>query len=491
MASARPGPKPQRGRGGHVMPLLGAVALAVVVGVLTALHFGLAAAVVSAIALSALLVPSSRLSRPVDLGGKRFRWLAFAWVYVLIRPIGHYTAGRTQLTAVAGVPSWENVADVGTHAAILALTLWSLRSNRFPLRAPWLILALPALSLVSAAWSLAPTVTLGFSFELVVICLLAMLTVAIDRTDPELARSVLRQTLRLVVVVVAALCVIGLLFPHGSGTLPGDNRFHWPGENPLPAAAEIGSALLLIVFAGRDEIGFSRPSRVALAVLFGACLYLGQVRTAFAGLAVAALFGYWFTSRGRGWLRRLAGTAAIGMGALLVVSSFGGAITQYLYRGQTQQTVLGLDGRLGVWSFAVQQLHTPTQWLFGYGLSGDRVLLASNISWAGDAHGAWVELLLSLGLVGLAVGVAVVAVVAARLLRTAPHAAFASRILPVLFVYVLAMSPVATGFAAPGPEPALGFSLLALGYAMTATRRRAAAPAPATPFIGDLRPLPV
>lgn len=480
----------QSGARRRAVSLLGVVALAVVVGLLTAVQSKVAAAVVAVIALSAVLLPPDRPSRPPDLRGKRFRWLAFAWAYVLIRPIGHFTAGRTQLTAVAGVPSWENVVDLGTHAAIGALALWSLRSNHFRLRPPWLILVLPALALASAAWSLAPRVTLGFSFELVVICLLAMLTVAINRVDPDLARSIMGRTLRIVVALVAILCLVGLLFPPSSATTPGDARFHWPGEHPLVAAAENGFALLVIVFAGRDETGFSRPSRIALAVLFGACLYFGQGRTALAGLAAAALFGFWFLSKGGGWIRRLAGAAAIGVVTLLVVSSFGGAITQYLYRGETQQTVFGLNGRLGVWTFALHQLHTPAQWLFGYGLSATRVLLASNIAWAGDAHGAWIELLLSLGLVGVTVGLTVVTIVAARLLRAAPQAPLASRVLPILFAYVLAMSPMATGFAAPGPEPALGFAVLALCYAMTATWRRAPSPVRASRLVRDLRPLP-
>jgi hypothetical protein len=143
-----------------------------------------------------------------------------------------------------------------------------------------------------------------------------------------------------------------------------------------------------------------------------------------------------------------------------------------------------------VWTFALHQLHTPAQWLFGYGLSATRVLLASNIAWAGDAHGAWIELLLSLGLVGVTVGLTVVTIVAARLLRAAPQAPLASRVLPILFAYVLAMSPMATGFAAPGPEPALGFAVLALCYAMTATWRRAPSPVRASRLVRDLRPLP-
>lgn len=467
-------------------------ALAVAEAALTAVQPQAAAAAVAVLALGAVLLPASRLPRPVDLSGKRFRWLVLAWTYVLIRPIGHFTAGRTQLTAVAGVPSWENVLDLAIHSVIAMLGLWSLRSNQFRLRAPWLILALPAIALASAAWSLAPTVTLGFSFELVVICLLAMLTAAIHEADPDLALSILRRTLRTVVQLVVILCLLGLIFPTNAGDISGDTRFHWPGEFPLVAAAEIGFALLVIVFATRAEIGFSRLSRTALMVLFGVCLYMGNARTAFAGLIVAALFGYWFVSSGRGWSRRIAGAAAIAIAVTLIVSSFGGAITHYVYRGQTQQTVVNLNGRLGLWTFTIHQLHTPAQWLFGYGLSASRVLLASNVAWAGDAHGAWVELLLSLGLVGVTVGVTTVAVVGARMLRATRAGKSASRVLQILFVYVLAMSPVATGFAAPGPEPALGFSLLALCYAAsTAVRRQASASVPDAQLAADLRPLPV
>src|SRR5205807_426557 len=105
------------------------------------------------------------------------------------------------------------------------------------------------------------------------------------------------------------------------------------------------------------------------------------------------------------------------------------------------------------------ELHSPGRWLVGYGLGGTRVLFASSTTWAADAHSAWLELLLSLGLVGVVTGVVLVGTVAVRLLRASPTPALASRVLPILFVYVLAMSPAGTGFAAPGPEPGLGFAL--------------------------------
>lgn len=482
----------------HAARVVCVLVLAVAVGALTVVQPGAAAAAAAVLALASVLLPRPTLGRPIDLGDKRFVWVTLAWAYVMIRPIGHFTGGRTSLTAVAGIPSVENVLDLGIHAAIAGLALWSLRRNRFGLRPSPLILAVPALALVSAAWSLAANVTLGFSFELVAIYLLGVLTAAIHRADPALGRSVLQRTLRLAVQLVAALCVVGLIFPHSGGSAavatPGDNRFTWPGEHPLVATAEIGFALLVVVFCGRGALGFSRASRIALFVLFCLCLYLGQSRTTFAGIAAAALFGAWYVSKGRGGLRRIAGAAAITAIAVLILSSFGGPITQYLYRGQSQQQVTGLNGRLGLWTFALHQLHSPFQWLFGYGLGSTRVFLKSSLAWAGDAHGAWQEQLLSLGLFGTAIAAAVVCVLAVRLLR-ATEDSLGSRVVPIVFVYVIAMSPAATGFAAPGPEPGLGFALLAFAYAATATLQTAAPlrpmPAATTSAKNRFQPVPV
>jgi O-antigen ligase len=457
---------------------------------------GAAAATAAGVGLTAMLVATISQSGVPDLGSQRFRWVVFAWAFVMIRPIGHFTTGRTSLTAVAGVPSVENVIDLGTHATIAALALWSIVSNRLRVRPLWLLLALPALAVVSAGWSLAPNVTLGFSFELVAVYLLAVLTSAIFEADRSLGRAVLARSLRLVVQVVAVLCIVGLMFPHRAGSAaladPSDTRFTWPGEHPLVATAEIGFALLVTVF-GRVETGFSRPSRLVLAALFGLCLYLGQSRTAFAGLAVSVFFGYWFVSKRGGRMRRLAGAAAIAATLFLIVSAFGGSITQYLYRGQSQQQVFGLNGRVGLWTLTLQQLHSAGNWLVGYGLGSSRVFLASSVGWAGDAHSAWLELLVSLGIVGVMTGLILVVTLAVRLFRSAPDGAPASRVLPILFVYSLVMSPAATGFAAPGPEPGLGFALLAFCYAATAVRERSASPAVETypsQFARDFRPVP-
>ncbi len=452
---------------------MAAVAAASGIGALTAVHAAAAAACAAVLMLIGVLLCTRSFDRPVRLDDKRFRWVVLAWTYVMIRPIGHFTLGRTSLSAVGGAPSPENVVDLATHAAIAAVAVWSLRANRFTLRSSWLMLVLPVVALISAAWSLAATTTLGFSFELVTVYLLAAVTVGIHVADRALGRSVLQRSLRAAVFLVAGLCVIGLVFPHrggiAAGVLPGDMRFTWPGVHPLVATAQIGFALLVTVFATRTELELRPSARAVLIGMFAVCLYLGQSRTPFAGLIAGGLFGIWFLTRGRG-LARFAGLGALAVVVLLVVSQFGGPIAQYLYRGESQQQVFGLNGRLGLWSFALGQLHTPAQWLFGYGLSADRVLLASSVTWAGDAHGAWLELLISLGLVGVTVGVVLVVTVANRLISLNREHLLASRVLPIVFVYALTMSAAATGFAIPGPEPGFGFALLAFCYAASAVR---------------------
>ena len=173
-------------RSGGLLLVFGGVLLAASgVGVLTATRPGAAAAVVATALLVAALL---QLARPgsgaVDLGDKNFTWISFAWAYLLIRPIGHFTGGRSALDAVAGIPSVERVVDIGSHGLIAALAILSLRRNRFTWTPSWLILALPALALASSAWSLAPVVTLGFAAQLLAIYLIATLTAAIYREDP-------------------------------------------------------------------------------------------------------------------------------------------------------------------------------------------------------------------------------------------------------------------------------------------------------------------
>src|SRR5436853_357532 len=116
----------------------------------------------------------------------RARWhgVSLLGVVALAVVVGLVTAVQPSVAAAV-----VSVIALATYGAIGAFALWSLKSNGFGRRPSFVILAFPTLSLVSAAWSLAPAVTLGFSSELLAAVLLATLTAAIVSADPDLGRS--------------------------------------------------------------------------------------------------------------------------------------------------------------------------------------------------------------------------------------------------------------------------------------------------------------
>lgn len=426
-------------------------ALAVLVGTLTVARPAAAAMVAVGTALAAVLWTSGRQSRPTDISGKSFWWVSFAWVFVLLRPVGA-----------------ETIYEYLGHGAIGVLAIISLMHNRLRGWPPWPLLALPALSLVSAAWSLTPGMALATSLQLLVIALLATLTIGIGRADRTVARTLILRTLRLTVQVVAVLCVLGLLIGNPAQQELGQGRFGWPGANPVAAAATVGVAFLVLIF-GRRETNFRIPTAAALVSLFSVCLYLGRTRTALIGLALTALLGYWIASRRRPPFLRLAGGLAIALVVLFVVARFGGTIQEYLYRGEPQQTIQSFNGRIPLWEAGLQLMNTPMRWIGGYGAGSTSVLFASLAPWAADAHSAWLQALLSLGLLGVAAGAVLVILVGLRLFG----GPLESPVLPILFIYLVAMSPAGSNFGIPGPGPGLGYGLLALCYAATAARGRA------------------
>jgi O-antigen ligase len=229
----------------------------------------------------------------------------------------------------------------------------------------------------------------------------------------------------------------------------------------------VGVAFLVPIF-GRRETNFRIPTAVALVGLFSVCLYLGNTRTAWFGLALTVLLGYCIASRRRPPFLRLAGGLAIALVVLFVIARFGGTLQEYLYRGEPQQTIQSLNGRIPLWQVGLQHMDTPMRWIGGYGAGSTRVVFASELAWAGDAHSAWLELLLSLGLLGVAAGAVLVILVGARLFG----GPLESPLLPILFIYIVAVSPVGSNFGTPGPGPGLGYGLLALCYAGTAARDR-------------------
>src|SRR5919201_3064746 len=90
-----------RGERWRALMILGVAALAVAMGVLTVVQAPVAAAVAAALALTAAVASMRTLLPPAELDGRSFRWIPLAWAFLMLLPVGHFSTGRTALTAVS------------------------------------------------------------------------------------------------------------------------------------------------------------------------------------------------------------------------------------------------------------------------------------------------------------------------------------------------------------------------------------------------------
>ena len=131
------------------------------------------------------------------------------------------------------------------------------------------------------------------------------------------------------------------------------------------------------------------------------------------------------------------------------------AVTRLFFQGQTADGLLGLNGRLDLWT-ELRPAMTEQAFL-GYGYQASRVVLLDVASWAGYAHNALLQTLLDLGISGTFALVAVVAVAGSSAIRPglAPWLRGTST---ALMVFLVLNSIATESFAgAPGFETLLLF----------------------------------
>jgi hypothetical protein len=322
--------------------------------------------------------------------------MPYAWVALCLAPDFRFTFRSTLDNSVSSA-TLENFAQVAIYMLVAALVLRSRRllvaqDPRHLRKGPFL--AWPLIALVSTVWSLVPLFTFVRALQLIVPIGLALLVVRIWLKSPDAGRAIWKDTLRLFVQAVTILVLIG--FATGFWR---DPRFSWPGTHPGTAAIYIGTALLILVAGGRSFLGFRAWGYALRIALFGTALYLGDTRGALAGLLLALGVTLWFAARTKPLKSYLGFTYyAIGIGLVLVAAR--PEIMQYALRGGDIEGITSLIGRIPLWGEAIDVLSDANRWFVGFGYGSARVILPKFVDWAGTAHSSWVELLLSIGIVG-------------------------------------------------------------------------------------------
>lgn len=173
------------------------------------------------------------------------------------------------------------------------------------------------------------------------------------------------------------------------------------GVFPLTAYNALGEygALLAIVALCRlipiTRGAFKRSWYIALLSFGVATMIAAQTRNAIGGVALAAILVL-ILSRG------MTGALMVGLSSAAVVFTALGALVQnFLRRGQNEDALEGLSGRLEWWHFAwLQFLQHPIAGLGAYAAGKFAVMKSLNVN-SGSTHSDYIELLVGTGLVGL------------------------------------------------------------------------------------------
>jgi hypothetical protein len=375
-------------------------------------------------------------------------WMPLCWVVFMFASDQKFTQ-RNPLAGAAGSVSTENIVELAAYGlfTVLALGVLTISSGSLAMRrvsvSPIYFL-FPSVALVSVIWSIVPLFTVVRALQLFCPLLVAGAMATVWLSDSEAGETIWRRSLRILVDACVLVSLIGFARFHGG-------RFVWPGAKPDFSSEIDGLALLLLLTEGRTLLRLRTTPWVCRAVVLGAAMAFGQTRAALIAVAVGVVLHLWISGRVRVSLRLLVLPAVV-LGAASAYALAQAPITAYIQRGQNAATFTSLSQRTMLWQIAVNYLHTPQDWILGFGYGSPRVLLFTLVDWAGNAHSAYVEALLATGIVGLAAMCIILVSVGMRLFRCLRTRQPFSRSAAMMFVYVVVISSTNVAFAQPGMD---------------------------------------
>jgi exopolysaccharide production protein ExoQ len=318
--------------------------------------------------------------------------------------------------SLAGVLDAQIVLELGLYAAVAAgiAAIWL--SGKVERRRITLMEGIAAgyvgIALLSSAWSMAPALTLVRSTQLAIVVALAVTATRVLTPSQALQRTF--SAIGGFVLICAALAAT---FPFASGTYvyPEHNmfRFAWFAVHPIEAAtlASLGALGVLSALLFKPDAQMPRPLGLPLALVAGA-LVVVLVVTSSRGPLLAFGAGLTTLLLLRLEARMRAAASLVGLAALLAIVAMGPALAdslssfadsdtivgRTLFRGQTADEVMSLNGRLDLWNDLRPAIAERS--LFGYGYQASRSVLLDVAEWAAYAHNALLQALLDLGGIG-------------------------------------------------------------------------------------------
>lgn len=292
--------------------------------------------------------------------------------------------------------------------ALLAIGLWKqwrdpARPALLRLMCPWLLLV--GWELLSTSWSPLKNVSLGQTFSQAVLVMLAM-NVALAWRRPDDAQHLLRHLSILLLVLSGLLLLARVAMPAAmSMTRDGDGIFHATNSG---ATGGLGIALLVgCHFIGRWP--WTRTMLLSGAVVHGLVVALSANRMSLSlSLAIGGVLLLLYCHRLL--LSAAALAACLGAGVYLaadpgleLLQQAAAVSGDYASRGQSAEQIAALSGRTEMWA-AIWSSFLESPWIgHGYFVSsatGQLYVWYQLANWT--AHNFWLQVLVTIGLVGAA-----------------------------------------------------------------------------------------
>jgi exopolysaccharide production protein ExoQ len=311
---------------------------------------------------------------------------------------------------------------------------------RAALRAPWLIL-LALVAMASAIWSIDPELSFRRGVALLATTMLGVYLAA--RFD---WLSALRLLGAVWFLLMAASLIAGLVAPgfaRMSEVHVGAWMGGWSEKNALGGHAARAS-FLLVFLAWRDPV--YRRWWIGGVLLALALVIFSRSATALlgAGLGLGILFAAWWMLKGKRWSLVLvwSGVTLLGLVALAYIT-MPEVVLGLLGKDET------LTGRTDIWASLGEAIDKRPVLGYGYmafwGLDSEpRYWLGRAVDWnAPSGHNGWLDLAISLGVVGVAIytiDLVITLLRAGRLSLSSPAGVFALGFLAQFMLFAMSES---------------------------------------------------
>jgi O-antigen ligase len=462
------------------------VAVLVMVGYGAGADLRMSVALVGAVALVALAAVSYQHPRA-----------AIAACFVMVLLAGTKFRMREASDSLDGSMDAQILFELALFAAVGVAVLagWIAAGDRRPaphlkMRPTYVEVLLggyAGIALLSTLWSAAPMLTLVRAGQLLVVS--AMAIASVRMLTPAAA---LWAGCASVAVYSIGCSVIGPTFPWSSEFADASDRirFAWFSVHPIAVGTLTGIAALGLL----STAFWTSPHRTGR--LLGIPLYWhatplviilvmtnsrGPLLAFVAGVCTLAFLR--LRSPARIPLMLVAAASMLVMVAIgpnlqawiFSASTQSSALNDFFFQGQSTEGLLGLNGRLDLWTDLAPAMAAHP--VLGYGYQASRATLLDVASWAGYAHNALMQTILDLGIAGTAALGLLVAVASSAAIR--PRLAPWLRGTSAALMVFLVLNSVGTeSFAgAPGFE-----TLLLFVCALSVESSRRAASRAATPL---------